>query len=428
MKPRSKREIEVFALSAKMPHITETQKQYAIEHCFVPQGIIRGKKSKECICLECGATFEMDTLLDHLAGIECPNCGKKLEIEFSRRKRMKKIRSSFQIVTTKKEYQVIRMFYLSKITVPLYPAIYEINEVVQRYIQPNKKDIIMARPRTLGLYIDSYIFHKPMSIKIETDYTPYDVSADIVYPRWKVLQVVKRNGFCQELKKHCPKIVIKNLLDDNLFETLVKVKRFDIVRNLDLSFIHNYWSQIKMIVRKKYYPTDYQMWEDTIKMASINGFDAMSPKYVLPENLEKIHDSLVKKINKKKEKEEIERQRANDVKYRKFYGELLNIVIEQGDIKIAPLQCYKDFYEEGVEMHHCVKTYFLKKESLILSAKKGDKRIATIELKMKDFSINQCRGCCNKQPEEYNVICNIINTNKNIFSKSLRRKNDICSV
>ena len=89
--------------------------------------------------------------------------------------------------------------------------------------------------------------------------------------------------------------------------------------------------------------------------------------------------------------------------------------IKSDDIEIRPLQNKEEFIEEGLAMHHCVATYWGKRNSFILSVRKNGKRLATIEIDMHDFSVKQCRAVCNEVPADYDRIISILNNNKSVF-------------
>ena len=423
MKARTRAEKECMELSKKIPKITKAQEKYAIEHCFTYQCIKPKKQETKCICLECGEEFEINNSPLGIAidDTECPHCHKKLKASYSRRRKGKVEKMAYQVVTQIKDWQVIRTFYLSKYTVPGKPAIYNTFEAVRRFMKSNQSDIIIARPRHCGIYMDLYDFSKPMSIKKENNLTPYDISADVVYPRWGILPIVKRNGFCQELKRFDPYVVISRLMNYSKYETLAKTKRFDIWAEFRHSFIETHWRQIKMLIRHNYYPEDYKIWEDTVIMAERNGFDALSPKYVLPKDLQAIHDYLVKVQIKRDKEREIAKHKKDEKAYIESHGRWFGIELKNENIALTPLRSYEDFFNEGKAMHHCVAGYISKRSSLILSAKRNGERVATVELSIDDWTILQCRAYCNKKPEEYDEICNLVNRNINVFKKAARQ-------
>lgn len=430
MKPKGKREVEVSQLSKKLPPLTTAQKAYCIKHCFEHKAIKRKKDDTEYICLECGERFHAE------AGVKkttCPHCHTEVEPYRSSREMAKHIMSSFQVLTTIADYQVVRTFYVTQSTIPDEPAEYNMHEVSQVFIQPNHTDIVIALPRRgLTGYIDSYIFDGELEIrKWRTNgywslygNSPYYINADVVYPRVKLLPIIKRNGWNKKLLQFTPAYTINHLLNNPKYETLAKTGRTDIWASFREVEISDYWQQIKMMIRHNYRVKDYDLWRDTIRFAEELGLDTYSPKYVLPADLKAMHDTLEKRIEAVRKRAEKERKRKEmakkmryEKKYRKLNGGLLNVVIVAGDIVIKPLQSYKDFCDEGDAMHHCVETYWMKKDSLILSARVNGERMATIELDKSDFHIVQCRAACNDVPKRYSEICDAINRNKRVFQR-----------
>lgn len=71
--------------------------------------------------------------------------------------------------------------------------------------------------------------------------------------------------------------------------------------------------------------------------------------------------------------------------------------------------------------HHCVFSsgYYLKPDSLILSAMIEDKRIETIEFSLKNGSIVQSRGVCNQTTEYHQQIIDLVNKHRKSILKRL---------
>lgn len=424
MKPRNERERECMRLSAKLPALTSAQIAYAIEHCFEHRAAVRSTKHHTYYCLECGETFQSDNARKQVV---CPYCGQHLTPDGVRAK--KKEIASFQIITTIEGWQVVRTIFFERMTRCKHQAEYDYYECVQRYMRPGKKDTILALRKTFTpLYYDHFDRYSELDIKLESNVSsyygnPYDDWAKVVYPRQSVLPVVKRNGWCQWLKENTKfSESYHRLLDNPHYETIAKTGRFDLWKELKEGFINQYWPQVKMVIRHDYHPADFKLWLDMIEMAVELGKDIHSPKYVLPDNLQQMHDYLMRKKEAAEREKEIEEHRSNKPQFVKQFGKYLGICIVVGDITIRPLQNFAEFFDEGKAMHHCVATYFGRAGSLILSARSGDKRLATIELDTKDFSVVQCRTVCNKKPERYDEICAILARHKQDFAKAAKRK------
>ena len=72
-------------------------------------------------------------------------------------------------------------------------------------------------------------------------------------------------------------------------------------------------------------------------------------------------------------------------------------------------------------MHHCVYSneYYLKPNSLILSATINGKRVETIEVSLKTLKVLQSRGVCNKNTEYHDRIIELVNKNKRLIRKRM---------
>ena len=77
------------------------------------------------------------------------------------------------------------------------------------------------------------------------------------------------------------------------------------------------------------------------------------------------------------------------------------------------LESVQEYLEEGKALHHCVFTneYYLKEQSLILSARIDGKRIETIEVSLETMKVIQCRGLQNKSSEYHDRIIDLVNRN-----------------
>ena len=137
MKPRTQIQQEVARLSKRLPRLTATQKAYAFRHCFKHYAIKRADGTN--ICTECGHSWKSDhDLADTLCGCTCPHCGMSLEA-LRTRKSVFSENEYFSIVTTSKQYQVIRFFFVKSRYKAGQAAEYSIYEVVQRWIRPMER-------------------------------------------------------------------------------------------------------------------------------------------------------------------------------------------------------------------------------------------------------------------------------------------------
>lgn len=102
----------------------------------------------------------------------------------------------------------------------------------------------------------------------------------------------------------------------------------------------------------------------------------------------------------------------------KFFG----IRFTDGTIQVHVLESVQEHLDEGVAMHHCVfdNTYYLKENSLILSATIEGRRIETIEVNLDTLKVVQSRGVCNKNTEYHDQIVSLVNANRKLIRQRMR--------
>lgn len=437
MKPRNKTERLVAELSAKLPAITEKQKQWAKDTCFEKIGYY---SKGEVWCMNCGKVHEKNSspLGIDIVGDEtvCPYCGAHLKLVNSR-KRKSDDRWYFTIATTCRGFQVFRHFIIERQMYKMSGNISEghgpyfsINEAVQNWISEDGKEYVMARPcKPMAWVYDAWDFCKPMSIKDKGNgrysYIPdkYDINSEFVYPARRVIPKLKRNGFTFRCNKVSASSLAVMLLTDNEAEMLIKTKQYDLLYQKSVRGIpQDIKPSINICNRNGYMVKDASLWMDYIHLLQHFNMDTRNAKYVCPADLKKEHDKLLKRRNREEERQrEIDRMREAqgwEKTYAQEKGRFFGICFGNEHIVITVVQSVAEMAEEGKAMHHCVYAmgYYKKKESLILSAKDmNGKRIETIELNLKTFKVVQSRGVCNSNTPMHNEIIELVNKNINLI-------------
>ena len=124
----------------------------------------------------------------------CPECGTQLEIKDTK-ERVIKQKSYFVVITTKEEYQVVRIWMLlseMRKGAKAKPAYLEIG---QYWIDQQGRKIVIGLQRTLGgYYFDTFAFCSPFEIRRDNE-AFWRIADEWVYPRIKVTDTIKRNGF-----------------------------------------------------------------------------------------------------------------------------------------------------------------------------------------------------------------------------------------
>ncbi len=423
MKPRNKKQQHIVELSGRLRPLTTAQKKWAFSHTI--DHYAYRLKSGKTVCMDCGHEWQEVGF-----GIyRCPNCGERVEIR-NTKERVIRDKSYFNVITTMEGYQVIRMFLMiveMRKGMKAKPAYLEIGSY---WIDPKGGKTVVGLQRTLGYYIDSFAFGSPLEIRYDNDAFNH-IADQWVYPRIKVTDTIKRNGFKGSCHHIHPVTLFQQLLSNPKAETLMKSNEIELLRYLCArptckADIDTYWNTIKIANRNGYKVKDSQMWMDYIKMLERCGKDIQSPKYICPANLQEAHDEYVEKVNRlrRKEQQEKDRQQAieDKAKFEELKSRYFGLAMTDGEIEIHSIDSIDDYYKIGEKNHICCGTakYFLKEKTLTLTAYIGNKQIATVEISLDDFHIIQCRAFANQVCEYTEQIAGIINANKKMIAERKR--------
>ena len=421
MKPRNRFEKAVLTESKHLRPITKTQSKWAFHECIghfayrLPKG--------HTTCMDCGHSWIMDK---HRETCTCPHCGARLQVEETYGRKLKQ-KQYFTVLTTCGTYQVLRMFLIVVGMEKGYKAKYETIEIGQYWWNGQGRKVVIAVQRILGHYVDTFSFYSPMAVRNDNEAYRYVACAPI-YPKFKVTDTLRRNGFKDDFHKIAPIALIPALLTDSRVETLIKAGRIDHLRY----FLNNtrafeaYWQSYKIAVRNGYEIKDISLWCDYVDMLRRLGKDVHSPKYLCAKDLKAEHDRIEDKIRRQREKEEIERkwQKAieDEKRFRELKSKFFGIVFTDGTIQVRVLESVQEHLEEGAAMHHCVfsNRYYLREDSLILSATIEGRRIETIEVSLQTLKVLQSRGACNKNTEYHEQIVNLVNANSKLIRQRMR--------
>ena len=411
-------------MSKRLPRLTATQKAYAFRHCFKHYAIKRADGTN--ICTECGHSWKSDhDLADTLCGCTCPHCGMQLEA-LRTRKSVFRDMEYFSIVTTCKQFQVVRFFSVKSRYKAGKPAEYSVFEVVQRWIAPDGKTTTVARLRGMSLfYYDLWTEYSDMEVRKNQKFRAYDIDPVCTYPRQRFIPELKRNGFKGDYHNILPYDLFTAILSDSRAETLLKAGQYAMLRYYIRSpfDMERYWASVKICIRNGYTISDGSMWRDTIDLLRHFGKDTNSPKYVCPADLKAEHDKLVIKRNRQRERERTEGQRRKAVEDEKSYlkakGMFFGLVFSDNLILVKVIESVEEMITEGRLMHHCVGGYHNRKDSLILSATIDGKRIETVEVSLKTLKVVQSRGVCNSNTEYHDRIIRLVEDNAELIRQRM---------
>ena len=421
MKPRNKFEKAVLDESKNLRPITKTQCKWAFRECIFHYAyrLPKGRTT----CMDCGHSWTMEKTTDTCT---CPHCGARLQVKetFERKLQQKRY---FTTLTACGEYQVLRMFLLVAEMEKGCRAGHYTLEIGQYWWNAQGRKTIVAVQRVFGRYVDTFSYCAPMAIRNDNEAYRYAAYSQI-YPKFKVTETLRRNGFRDDFHDIAPTILIPALLSDSRAETLMKAGRMEHLRYFlnNKSTFDACWQSYKVATRNGYEIEDIFLWCDYVDMLRRLNKDIHSPKYVCPTNLHKEHDLKQSELRRQREKEEKAEKRKKAMEDEKRFHELkskfFGISFTDGTIRVHVLESVQEHLEEGVSMHHCVfnNAYYLKENSLILSATIEGKRIETIEVSLRTLEVVQSRGVCNKNTEYHEQIVNLVNANRKLIRQRMR--------
>lgn len=421
MKPRNKFEKAVLGQSKHLRPITKTQSKWAFREC-IDHFAYRLPKGRTT-CMDCGHSWVMDKQRETCT---CTVCRAKLQVKETFQRKLQQKRY-FTTLTACEGYQVLRMFLLVAEMEKGCKAKHYVLEIGQYWWNAQGRKALVAIQRILGHYVDTFSFCAPMAIRNDNEAYQYAAYSQ-TYPKFKVTDILRRNGFKDDFHDIAPTTLISALLSDSRAETLMKAGRMGHLRYFlnNNSTFDACWQSYKVATRNSYEIEDISLWCDYVDMLRRLNKDIHSPKYVCPTDLHREHDLRQSELRRQREKEEKAARRKKAMEEEKRFHELkskfFGICFTDGTIQVHVLESVQEHLEEGVSMHHCVfdNAYYLKENSLILSATIEGRRIETIEVNLDTLKVVQSRGVCNKNTEYHEQIVNLVNANRELISRRMK--------
>ena len=111
-------------------------------------------KHGQTTCMDCGHTWTMDGEADRCV---CPKCKAKLEVQ--RTKRQKTMSATyFSVLSERKGLQLMRVFQMKAYYRKGQKADIYCWEVARYWMNEKGKVEVMARKRTMGIYMDTFCY------------------------------------------------------------------------------------------------------------------------------------------------------------------------------------------------------------------------------------------------------------------------------
>ncbi len=318
MKPKTKLHHEVLLLKKGIKKLTKEQLSYVREKSFKHYIYVT---QKECTCFECNHkwknTYDKNSLLSKLSTYTCPNCGRTLHRIGTKARSKEDILHFIKIEKIKEDFQIVRIFYVSRSINSKRKANWSIIEVIQHWIRAKDgKNVVLAcSSNSFG----SYYYQTPRwsfgELEIRQDISKYYPKYAFILPGKKILRIIYKYGFKNTFHKIDPSDFFKMLLQkDEYFEKLLKMKQYSLlIRSLYRRDIHTefetYWKQILIANRHNYIIDNASDWFDHLKLLEYYNYDIHNPKYICPKNFHEEHQALIERRSAEAERE---RQRIRE--------------------------------------------------------------------------------------------------------------------
>lgn len=413
MKPRSNREREIVALSHNLRPLTKAQKTWALNETIEHQAY-RLPVSRMATCMTCGHTWKVEGKADTC---RCPHCHRTLQVVDTKR-RTAKAKTYFNILTTVKGYQVLRIFMMEVKMEKGKQANPVFVEIGSYWWNEKGVKSLIAIQRTLGYWMDSFACGSPTEIRTDNDVFR-QLADQFLYPEMKTIPTLTRNGFSGAVEGIAIHDLVNMLLTSPIAETLLKSGDNRMLRyyNTHKMDVERYWASYKIAKRAGYTITEIGMWYDYLRMLERFGKDVKSPSLICPKSLRTEHDRYVKKVNRIREAErrEAERQlaKADQEKFTELKSRFFGLCIHAGDFEFKTIDTIDDYYEIGNRLSICIASsrYYVKEQSLILVAYRNGEIAEVVEISLETMKVIQCHGHHNQDTENHQRIIDLANAN-----------------
>lgn len=435
MKPKNSLQIEVAKLSKGLPKLRSAHKKWASLNLF--DHYVHRTKSLYT-CFECGHSWKVSQTpaMDYLMNETCPKCGLTLK-STERKIRTKREDNRMAIHDVVGRFQVVRFFFVTKhIRLGEKPSV-KIDEIVQHWITPEGKAIIKSATfNGLGQwgYTEGWCLGTSLEIRNygrvdEHTSNKYFVNGnrntEIDYPDAKYIPELKRNGFKGSTHGFNPAYFFTMILSSPVAETLLKAKQYALLGAFsdDRYRVNKYWASIKIALRHKYIIKKASTWLDYLDDMEELGMDIRNPKYICSPTLEADHQRTTRIIRARREKKDAKEKRIKwleeNRKYKEEKARFFELKFSNGIIDVVVLKDLKDFEKEALAHNHCLfeRNYYKKAYRLIMSARKQNERLETIEIDLEKFQIKQCAGFNNLPSPHHSTIMKLVKENMTQIKK-----------
>lgn len=434
MKPKTKEQKRLLEIMQLFPEPTERQKEYAKKHCFIDTMIeSRGR----VVCTHCGHSWRPEGA-DKLKAASCPHCGHVANIQHN--KAAYKECEYFVITRKVDDYQAFQFFQIRK-QAKKGSICHWGYEVGTMFLDMNGKQTFFCRNRfTMSWLMDAWSWDSDIELRNSNILDRLGVGALWVS---SIHPTLKRNGWNGKLFHHDCTHTPRHLLTNPQFESLWKIGQYGICE----SIMRWGWNRhgltteetnrvIRLCNRHGKIFKTQEEWNDLLDYVSDLKYlerDFGNPKILFPENFQ---EEKMRINNKRHEKEraiareaaarraieEAERDKKKKEWVRTYQRRFKDLHITADGFTIKALLTRQDFDDEWKALHHCIRSYYGKLDTLLLSISVNDQKTETAEISLKDYSICQCRGVNNQPSAQHDQIIQLLTAQMKVFKAYNERK------
>lgn len=447
MKPKTIEQERVVKWTNLYGDLTSKQAAYAKRHCFNDEILeSRGK----CLCTACKHTWRIKGGgAEEVKRLKCPHCCKKLEVTHH----CQKVKRSayFTVVTTKANMQAVKWYLVTRRVSQADDALQFVH-VGTEWVDTNGNHLSVELPRfTMCWRKDQWVYGKAMELRKNSVFSKYLVASATYYAR--VLPVLKRNGWNGNHQfDFCFTDVARNLMGNRHFESWFKVGHYGVCfdwlhREMNCLVYHankaevgnDEMALIKLANRKRVVFDTRGKWREYLSyMKDLEELhqDIHNPKILFPDDFQAVSQQISERANRKRERQRerlmqqqniefMRRKAENDRLVRawvsKYTGCFNGMTLVNGKFTVSPLISVGDFEREAAQMHHCIMTYYGKKNTLLLSVEHDGKKCETAEVDLLGAGrVVQCRGVNNLPSNYHDEIVKMLNGYMTEFVRRFR--------
>lgn len=433
MIPKTDKQKRILEISQTFPELTEKQIEYYKANCF--DSIIIESRGR-CVCSDCGHAWKPKEA-NTLNRACCPHCGHEGQVEHNRASD-KQIRY-FVISKAIDGYQVLRYIQVRRRS-EARKVYHWHHDVGAAFFDSKGNEVECTLSRfTMSWIQDAWSFDSEIELRSAKCDVLYRLKPDAMITQ-SVIPVLKRNGYDGKLFYNHACRLIHALLTEPTIESWWKIGHKGAVLKClqGQLFLSNKEAlrYIRLATRHGVIFDTPESWGDF--MDFINdlrylGKDVFNPSIIFPENFEEAHYIWHERAERKREKErqryererriaennrrfeEVQKKQENNEWIEHYVSHFTSMDFERSGYRFKPLLTADDFQAEADCMNHCIRSYYGKKDTLLLSIMRSGEKVETAEIDLAHGEVIQCRGKNNHPTEHHDTIVFMLKQYMRVF-------------